>query len=415
MVVRTALAILALSGTAMAVDDAAAQSSLDLNGVVIDVETRAGIPDVILHVLGTDVSAATDDEGNFIIRGVPPGVWTLYVDHLAYGTFEHSITVAEDVQLTLEVRLAPQAIELDALVVEGESTLERRQRTTGAGIWEVTREEIERALGTSRHVGDLIRQTVPGIRMRQSNQFAGQDVCLEFRAAATISIVNARACAHPMVLVDGVQVADPNFLYGSIGLSNLHRIEVIPPGSAGARYGTGSLYGVILIETARPGLVGSDRDGSISSFPGRERLTFDWEQDPAGHSTGRAVVGAVVGNALGLALGRTLARECISIQAEQIQTECAGGLNFAAGAAAFAMPALGSAWGVRLGGGTDSSIGRIIPAVVGAGMMRLPGYAFSMSTAGGDVQLVNNIGHAFLVLGVPLAVTVADRLFRKLR
>ena len=76
---------------------------------------------------------------------------------------------------------------------------------------------------------------------------------------------------------------------------------------------------------------------------------------------------------------------------------------------------MGSAWGVRLGGGTESSVGRILPALMGAGMMLFPGYAFSMSTAGGDVRLVNDIGYGFIVLGVQLAVTIADKLFRALR
>ena len=338
-IVRAAAVFLAAAGTTLAVHDLSAQVTSDVSGIVIDVDTQTGIPDVILRVLGTDVSAATDAEGHFVIRGVPSGEWMLRVDHLGYGAFEHSITVATDVTVSLEVRLAPQAIEIEALIVEGETTVQREQRTTGAGVWEVTREEIERSVGTSRHMGDLIRQTVPGIRMRQSNQFAGQDVCLEFRAAASISIVNAKACAHPMVFVDGVQVSDPNFLYGSIGLANLHRIEVIPPGSAGARYGTGSLYGVILIETARPGRIRADPGRTVSAFSGRQRLTFDWDQDPAGHRTGRAIVGAVLGNAAGLALGLTLARQCISIQSEEIQTTCAGRAKAAAPAAKLAPPA----------------------------------------------------------------------------
>lgn len=240
----------------------AGQSTVDVVGVVVDVETRAGIPDVLLRVLGTDVSAASDEQGQFVIRGVLPGDWTLSVSHLAYGTHEHAFSLSEGVSVQLEVRLAQEAIELAPVIVEGETASQRERRTSGASFREITLPEIQRAIGVSRHLGDLIRQTVPGMHLRQSNQFSGFDVCLEFRSAASISLVNNRACNHPMVVVDGVRIADPNFLYGSIGLINLRRIQVIPPSEAGTRYGTGSLYGVIVVETARPGLLRGEDDPS---------------------------------------------------------------------------------------------------------------------------------------------------------
>jgi hypothetical protein len=410
-----AAVMLAVAAASVAPNSLAAQATIDLTGVVLDVDSREGIPDVILRVLGTDVSAASDEDGRFTIRGVPAGEWILRVDHLAYGTHQHSVTVAEGVSLELEVRLAQQAIELAPIVVEGETTLERERRTTGASFWEVDRMEIQRALGTSRHMGDLIRQTIPGLHLRQSAQLSGVDVCLEFRSAATISIVNNRACNHPMVLVDGVRVSDPNYLYGTIGMSNLERIQVIPPGSAGARYGTGALYGVILIETARPGLVREPGDNRPSSMPPPEKITFDWAQDPAGHNTTWSMVGAILGNTIGLAGGLWIARQCVQIVDEEIDSTCGTGTNIAAGSAAFILPAAGSAFGARLGGGTALSVGRTWPAVFGASMMLFPGYAFSLTTAGGDQNLVNKIGNTFLIVGVPLAVTAADRLFRKLR
>lgn len=415
LVVPPLVLLLLLCALVGPTESAARQTRHDVVGIVIDVDTRAGIGDVILRIVGTDVSAATDEEGRFVIRGVPSGDWVLRVEHLSYGSHEHAIAVSPDMAVELEVRLAQQAIELAPLVVEGETAVAREERTTGASFWEVTRPEIQRALGTSRHIGDLIRQTVPGIRMRQSNSLTGQDVCLEFRAAASISIVNQRPCAHPMVMLDGVRVTDPNFLYGSVGLSNLDRIQVIPPGSAGARYGTGSLYGVILIETARPGYPGSATPSLAPVDGSPRRLTFDWDQDPAGHDFGKTMAGAIVGNAIGLAAGVAIARQCIQIQREEIVSSCGGGGDFAAGAAAVLLPALGTALGARIGGGTDLSKGRLIPGLVGAGMMLFPGYSFAMSTAGGRSGVVNGIGYAFLIVGVPLAATLADRLFRSLR
>jgi hypothetical protein len=85
------------------------------------------------------------------------------------------------------------------------------------------------------------------------------------------------------------------------------------------------------------------------------------------------------------------------------------------GGAALALPALGSALGAHLGGRTQASEGRWIPALVGAGLALLPGYGFSLSTVGSGVQATNTAGMVFLVAGTPLFTAVADRLYRRLR
>jgi hypothetical protein len=402
------LGLLAASALALG-----AQAVPEIRGVVLDVETDRGVPDVILRVLGTDVSAATDPEGRFTLRAVPAGDWELEVIHIRYGRNVHPISVREGVTVRLEVRVAEEAIQLDELVVEGETTIERERRTTGASFWEVDRAEIEAAIGTSRHMGDLVRQTIPGLKLRQSNTLSRTDICLEFRAAASISIVNSRPCNHPKVYLDGVPVSDPQYLYGAVPLGDLERIQVIPPGEASTRYGSGSLYGVLLIETRRPGL--DPRAGADLLAGGGSVRTFDWEQDPEGHPFGKALLGATLGNLVGLGLGVAIGRECILVADRQIRSTCGTATTGAAGASAVVFPALGAALGARWGGGTSVSQGNLVPALVGAGLMLFPGYAFSLSTVGQGSAAVNTAGTVFLVVGVPLAVTLADRLYRKLR
>ena len=87
----------------------------------------------------------------------------------------------------------------------------------------------------------------------------------------------------------------------------------------------------------------------------------------------------------------------------------------ATGMTAFALPALGSAMGARWGGRTETSQGSLVPAVVGASMMIFPGYLFSLTTVGDGVTTMNHVGKGMLLIGTPLLVTVADRMFRKLR
>ena len=148
----------------------------------------------------------------------------------------------------------------------------------------------------------------------------------------------------------------------------------------------------------------------------RGRLAFDWTLDPSGHHLARAATGAFLGNALGLAAGIALGERCIAMDdKDQIVTSCGGAGSAAAILGAMALPALGAALGSRIGGGTETSVGRLVPALVGAGMMLFPGYAFSLSTVGGGSEAANAIGNTLLVVGAPFVVTMADRLFRSLR
>jgi hypothetical protein len=47
--------------------------------------------------------------------------------------------------------------------------------------------------------------------------------------------------------------------------------------------------------------------------------------------------------------------------------------------------------------------------------MIFPGYALALSEAASQSTTVSTIGTVFLTAGVPLAVTLADRLYRRLR
>lgn len=144
--------------------------------------------------------------------------------------------------------------------------------------------------------------------------------------------------------------------------------------------------------------------------------SFDWSLEPVGHNTKRTFLGAFAGNALAMAGGIAIARQCIGIDAkDEIVTDCSGGATAGVGLAAVVLPALGASFGGAWGGATDRSKGSFGAATLGAAISVLPGYAFSLATVGPESGTVNAIGYAFLLVGVPAAVTIADRLFRNTR
>lgn len=75
------------------------------------------------------------------------------------------VTLETDVVVALRIMISQQAIELNPLVVESMSQRELNLRSRATMIQEVTREGIENAARTSSHLGDVLRQTVPGLRV----------------------------------------------------------------------------------------------------------------------------------------------------------------------------------------------------------------------------------------------------------
>lgn len=390
-----------------------AQSNAVVSGRVIDLETGEPIGAVLLTIQGLETSTTTNQDGRFSLDSVPEGIHVLVLDHLVYGTHRHFLNLAAGEPLQVEIRLTPEAIELEPLLVQTRTSRQAAARASGASVHVVNRDQIERAMGTSRHLGDLIAQTVPGMRITAANSLTGR-VCLEFRAAATLSLIGP-GCRSPQVFLDGVPMMNPDALYELISLPTIERLEVIPPGEAGARYGTGSLYGVLLIETRTPGIPRGDSPTFVRVVQKGSR-TFDWSQDAFGHHSIRSAAGAVLGNAVGLAAGLAVASRCFSqTRTDEFVTTCGSVGVFGSALLALALPTLGSSLGARWGGTTDTSRGDLMPMLLGTGLVVFPGYVFSLSRGGEEGNNVDHVGTALLVIGVPAMATLGDYLFRKLR
>ncbi|HSM60062.1 MAG TPA: carboxypeptidase regulatory-like domain-containing protein [Longimicrobiales bacterium] len=419
-----------LLGLLALADAGSAQSTSTVSGTVLAASGEP-VAGAIVRIAGTDASAATDGSGGFVLRGLPIGDHTLVVQHADFGSHTRPLRVARGGErFEVVIRLSPEGMEValvDAVPAtpaeaavrlpaepSGRPTAMDAGREAPRGASVLDRARIRELAPSSRDLGDLIRQGVPTLRERQSDDLAlaGTGFCLEFRGASVRSMrqgLSGTVCNHPTVYLDGVPMQDPSSAYRMAGFDAIEWIQAIPPGEAGAQFGAAP-YGVIVVVTT------GSRMGVPSAATARPRRTFDWSQDPEGHSFFRTALGAAVGNAAGLAAGLAVGRECIYVdELKEIDRSCGKPGVVGAGLAAVLLPALGSALGARMGGRTDVSVGRTVPALIGAGMMIVPGYAFSLSTVGDGVQTMNTVGRVLLVAGTPVVVTLADRLYRRLR
>lgn len=96
---------------------AAAQLST-IVGTVVDAQTGLALPGVTVRITGSSNGTVSTPEGRFALRGVAEGRREVAFEYLGYATETRSVLLDRGVH-TLDVRLEPQAIDVQGLTVTG--------------------------------------------------------------------------------------------------------------------------------------------------------------------------------------------------------------------------------------------------------------------------------------------------------
>ncbi len=119
------------------------QSTGKIMGNVIDESTKEGIPFANVLVEGTSLGAASDVEGNFVILNIPPGVYNVTASYIGYQKVTiKEITVNVGFTTSLNFKLSPGEITLEAVVVQGDRNPLIRQDLTNPTV-AITSESLE--------------------------------------------------------------------------------------------------------------------------------------------------------------------------------------------------------------------------------------------------------------------------------
>lgn len=394
--------------------DEAVPSTVLVRGRVMDAESGQGVSNAVVQLPARAKEALTDEDGTFVFAGLEPGLHVFVVAHLAYGRHEQAVQIEPGPMIALRIMVSPEAIELDPIVVEARTAEEQRIRSQGTRSNVLDYAELQEASRTSRFIHEVLRREVPGIRVRETGPVNGSRFCMEFRTAGTPRFAG---CNFPTVFLDGVRVFDPGSLLSTLDMSTLNRVEVVPPAEAGVRFGTESAYGVLLLET-RMWSDFQEADDLLRSTL-HQQIVYDWDDAPDEHATWRVLGISVLTNAAAVAAGVAIADRCLDYErltVDLFYSECDTGGTLGAHAALFGLPLATAALTTRLTGGTDHSYGRMFPAALLSAVALIPGYALSTSGQVADSPSVTSVGgRLFLLVGVPLAATMADRLFRRVR
>lgn len=88
-----------------------------LMGRVISFQNSEPLPGAIVLVVGTNNGAATDLNGNYIIRGVSPGKQTIRVSYVGYKTKEVIVNIKSAAENRVEIKLRISAVQGRQVVV----------------------------------------------------------------------------------------------------------------------------------------------------------------------------------------------------------------------------------------------------------------------------------------------------------
>lgn len=165
-----------------------------ISGRVLDASTKQPLPLANVFLVETNIGAATDVEGNYLIRNLDPGTYRIRVSAIGYTTITKTdIFVTNSKPNEINFELQPAVIELDGVTVT--SDLFSRNPTEINSVTYFGYEEIRRAPGGFE---DVVRalSILPGVAVAEAGR---NDL-----------IVRGGAPSENLYLLDGFEIPNIN-------------------------------------------------------------------------------------------------------------------------------------------------------------------------------------------------------------
>ncbi len=250
----TLLSALALAVIAAGPAEVAAQAMGAIQGTVVEATTQRPLSGAQLTIVGTRLGTISNDNGRFLLNGVPTGTHTLRVQLIGYGQQERTVTVGAGESITVAFELGQSAIALDEIVVTGQGQArQRRELPTTVDV--VNADELARSPAVS--LDQALQGRISGATVSATSAQPGTAGLINFRGVSSVF-----GSQTPVIYVDGVRV--DNDMTTSLGTggeqssalsdllaSDIERIEVIKGGAASTLYGSDAASGVIQIFTKK--------------------------------------------------------------------------------------------------------------------------------------------------------------------
>jgi len=222
-----------------------------LVGEVHDYQTGEPLNGAVVSILGTDLRQITDSTGSFVLDGLPPGRHLVTTEYLGYGQRTDSVTVFSQETVDIQIRMAPQAVEVEGLVVTARTRFGRTSVAVDKRADVFTRAEIEPILPRVQNMGDLLRNmNAPGLSVREvqitdATGVVVPGLCVEVSRRTAGSM----GCSQAAVFVNGLIMPSPDQILMNLDPQTIDRIEVLSAIDAQFQFGSIAANGAVLIYT----------------------------------------------------------------------------------------------------------------------------------------------------------------------
>ncbi len=245
-----------------------AQAVGSVAGVVTREDGRTPATGVDVAIADLPQRATTSGSGRFVLRGLPPGSWTLVFTAVGYETHEIDVTVGEGEETSVTVALEVAALRLAELLVDAASRTPQRVVEAPAAI-SIVRPATITAMSLTSQVPAALA-SLPGVEVVQSGMFDFNVNTRGFNSSLTRRMLVLQDGRDLSIAVLGLQ----EWSGFSAPLSDFRSIEVVRgPGSA--LYGANAYSGVIDLRTWGPrdvaGLKATIAGGGLNSISGDVR------------------------------------------------------------------------------------------------------------------------------------------------
>ncbi len=220
-----------------------------ITGVVTDAESGETVPGANILLTELERGSVSDVDGNYEIRNIPTGTYTLTATFVGYRTFRQTVNIEAGQELEVDISLEAGAVGLDEVVVSGYAVTTKRELT--GSIASVRSQDIENV--PLQNTESLLQGRAAGVNVTSTSGNPGAAFRVNIRGNGSIN-----AASEPLYIVDGVQISfaqqstqSSTSPLNAINPSDIESIEVLKDASSAAIYGAEAASGVVIITTKR--------------------------------------------------------------------------------------------------------------------------------------------------------------------
>ena len=198
--------------------------------------------------------APSNKEGFFLIPSVKPGKYVLRVTYIGYKTWTKDVTVDEGKEEKVSIRLIPDPILADAVVVTGIASRNTKS-VSDVAVSRIDASNINQR-NNYQDFSQMLTGKVAGVQVQTTSGNVGGGITFMVRGGGGLN-----GNGQPLVFVDGTRISIAQIgtnINGQqatalmdINPDDIANVEILKGPVAAAMYGTSGSNGVVLITTKR--------------------------------------------------------------------------------------------------------------------------------------------------------------------